>query len=415
MKKILIGFAGIATAVALIPMFAAFEAHVINVTAKIENALNVPLDHLDFGTVFPQEHLEKELPLTFSQSFLDEDRVDDVEYIIRQKPKCGLTNDNGTQLIGPTATGHIIVDPVTGDVTIDCGPAPLDDAGAPIPGNWGVLPNLCPYISKDGGDEDGSEQQNDDILPSFHQPWQIVGTGTDADPFRVEWLDTRGRMSKAAGDMRDLWIIDLAVPCFGGYCAQDWAEFVASHNPQADANEYTQDIADEHKIFGCDLWVEVSGVSEQPCDPGVHSVVSDTSNTVDGAGAAVAVAPIHSAWTASIPGATWIWSENPTSAQNNQSETFVKSFNVSGTLVSAVLDIATDNTYSVEVNGVPTTCASATADNFSAATQDSCNLAPYLTVGNNTIEITVNNIGLGNISSNPAGLLYKLTYETTCE
>jgi hypothetical protein len=62
-------------------------------------------------------------------------------------------------------------------------------------------------------------------------------------------------------------MIDLAVPCFGGYCAQDWADFVHGVNPEANPADFTQPIANEHKVFGCDLWVEVTGVSEsQPIE-----------------------------------------------------------------------------------------------------------------------------------------------------
>src|SRR3990167_1141743 len=92
-SKIVLGIAASGTALALIPMFAAFEAHVINVTAKIENALSVPTDPINFGTVFPQEQLDRFLSVALSQSFLDEANADDVEYIIRQKPKCGVTNE----------------------------------------------------------------------------------------------------------------------------------------------------------------------------------------------------------------------------------------------------------------------------------------------------------------------------------
>src|SRR3989344_3126688 len=88
MKKILFSLLTFAAVLVVIPMFAAFEAHVINVTARIENALNVPIKSLDFGTVFPQEKLDKNFTVALSQSFKDEERVDDVEYVIRQKPKC---------------------------------------------------------------------------------------------------------------------------------------------------------------------------------------------------------------------------------------------------------------------------------------------------------------------------------------
>src|SRR3989339_989881 len=107
MKKILLSATAAATALAMVPMFAAFEAHVVNVTARIENALSVSTDAIDFGTVFPQEHLDKPLSIALSQSFEDEDRVDDVSCFIRQKPKCGWTDGDGEVLLGDTKTGHI--------------------------------------------------------------------------------------------------------------------------------------------------------------------------------------------------------------------------------------------------------------------------------------------------------------------
>src|SRR3989344_2583728 len=79
MKKVLLGLGAAGITLAMIPLFAAFEAHVVNVTARIENALEVPLSHIDFGTVFPQELLFRELPVRLSGSFMTEDRVDDVE------------------------------------------------------------------------------------------------------------------------------------------------------------------------------------------------------------------------------------------------------------------------------------------------------------------------------------------------
>ena len=406
MKKVLFGLGALAIALAVIPMFAAFEAHVINVTAKIENALEVTTEHLDFGTVFPQEHLEQQVRVALSQSFFDEDRVDDVEYFIRQKPKCGWTTDEGKVLLGlPTATGHVKPDG-NGGYTVDCGPTPTPTP-AVSPANWGALPLLCPYISKDGEKADQDPIGGiDGVTPSFHKPWTVSTTS-------VTWLDTMGRLAKSIGDVADTWIIDLAVPCFGGHCAQDWADFVHKHNQTADPNQYTQPIENEHKIFGCDLWIEVNGVSE--CDPGEHIVVSDTTNTVQGDGNAVPVpTPYHSAWTASVPGATWIWSESPVDPGPDQTETFIKQFSVTGAIVGTPqLMIATDNTYSVVVNG-SAICSSSDADNFHLGTQDVCNVT-NLVSGINTIEITVKNIGAGNQSTNPAGLLYKLTYETTCQ
>jgi len=255
MKKIVLSVVALGTTLAVLPMFAAFEAHVINVVAQIENALNVPASHLDFGTVFPQEHLEKNVEIFLSESFQREPRVDDVEYIIRQKPKCGITENNGTVLIGGTVTGHVIPNG-QGGYTVDCGDEPILGEEQ----SFGVLPLLCPYLSKHERTEDGSETDNDGSLPAFHDPFTV-------DNDTVSWLDVKGRLAKSAQDFDDNWIIDLAVPCFGDHCAQDWADFVHEHNPAADADAFIQDPNNEHKVFGCDLWVEVTEVSESEETP----------------------------------------------------------------------------------------------------------------------------------------------------
>lgn len=252
---------------AMLPLLAAFEAHVVNVTARIENALSVSTEAIKFGTVFPQEHLNKSLGIRLSGSFEDEDRVDDVQYFIRQKPKCAVTNEDGTEILSETWTGHVIVD-ANGGYTIDCDVDKPDSVN--VEDNYGVLPSLCEYISKEGNTQLDPDETNDGTTPSFHQPWQIVpdDNGTPVDPsddfYKVVWLDTPGYLSKLANDYSDVWNIDLAVPCFGGYCAQDWADFVDSINPGANPDLYTQPFENEHKIFGCNLWVEVSGVSETP-------------------------------------------------------------------------------------------------------------------------------------------------------
>jgi len=72
MKKILLSATAVATALAMVPMFAAFEAHVVNVTAKIENALSVPMKEIKFGTVFPQEMLDQNFGVSLSNSFQEQ-------------------------------------------------------------------------------------------------------------------------------------------------------------------------------------------------------------------------------------------------------------------------------------------------------------------------------------------------------
>lgn len=264
MKKISLILGALALMLIALPLFSAFEAHVINVTATIENALSVPISKIDFGTVFPQEYLKEPLGISLSGSFLAENRVDDVDYFIRQKPKCGvMTLDGQTLVEGSTQTGHVVVgdNPATTEVTeeywIDCGTSLVSyDASTHM---YGLLPSLCPYISKhpDTVDDQNATSTNDGTLPSFHEPFVIQNNA-------VVWNDTKGHLAKSEKDTTDNWIIDLAVPCFGGNCAQDWASFVASHNDIVNADDYVQSAANEHKVFGCDLWVEVAGISLPP-------------------------------------------------------------------------------------------------------------------------------------------------------
>ena len=59
--------------VVTVPLLAAFEAHVVNVTAQIESGAIVvnPLE-LDYGTVFPQEALDEQFSVALSDTFLEE-------------------------------------------------------------------------------------------------------------------------------------------------------------------------------------------------------------------------------------------------------------------------------------------------------------------------------------------------------
>jgi len=240
----------------------AFEAHVINVTAKIENALNVSTYELTFGTVFPQEALEQKFDVYLSESFLAEDRVDDVEYVLRQRPKCA--NDP----VDPTEFSQVVEDGQGNFV------------GCANPEHE-ILPLLCPYLSKSEITGDGTAQENDgEEILAFHGP---IVDWTLADTF--DW-QTGGQLVKAAGDELDTWLIDLKVPCFGNNCAQDWESFVLGVNASAAPAAYVQPIENESKTFGCDLWVEVFNVSLPnggiPCDEDIDlMLVLDRSGSID--------------------------------------------------------------------------------------------------------------------------------------
>lgn len=286
-KKIILGLAAAGTAVAMLPLFAAFEAHVINVTATIENALSVPLERseLGFGTVFPQQEPED---LTFkidlSTSFIDQvgnTNADRVAYTIRQKPKCGLPVSPATNpvtysgdfksVIDEDASGNFIC-PGNADTDTDgTGPDIDTDGPAYVP-----LPLLCPYLSKhentdDGLDDSNGPLENDsDGINAFHG---LPGPWTLATTFATE---VSGLLDRIAGDISDTWNVDLKVPCFRdaeiNNCAQDWDSFVEENGEPIsdiplvlpDPDDYVADPDLEHELFGCDLWVEVTEYSEVP-------------------------------------------------------------------------------------------------------------------------------------------------------
>lgn len=253
-KIILASFAALSAVVAL-PLLSAFEAHIINVTARIENALAVNTIPIDFGTVFPQEQLDRRFDVRLSGSFMDEKRVDDVEYIIRQKPKCGWTDNNGEILVGGTKSGHVDDNGIMHCPIEEALPNP-DLTGHPN-AKYGQLPLLCRYLSKHKIRDNETTAENDQSLNAFHEIGSIVGG-------KWVWNDVHGRLAKSENDLFDIWNLDLKVPCFGGHCAQDWHDFVKDINPDADPNKFIENPELEHKVFGCDVWIEVTGVSEKP-------------------------------------------------------------------------------------------------------------------------------------------------------
>jgi len=237
-KKLILGLAGLGAVLIMAPLFAAFEAHVINVTAQIENALFVHPQSRNFGTVFPQEYEELGIFVTFSESFSAEDqtRVGTVEYDIKQKPKPRPAYVTQVGAGPARAWCHDNYPSTPYD--------PNDPAWTAYLNN--CYPSLCPYLSKtpDGSPAPG----NDTGVPAFHDP---NATSSVA----------HGKINKFSADVGDGWVIDLAVPCFKGQCAQDWGQFVLGLNPNAgDPAQYELPSQLEHQVFGCDLWVEVTDI-----------------------------------------------------------------------------------------------------------------------------------------------------------
>ena len=264
LKKIVASVALIATVAVSAAMFAAFEAHVINVTAHIENALKVDTEPIMFGTVFPQEMLYRDFDIVLSESFIGADRVDDVEYVIKQKMKPCLV---------------VPVDPAypNGDMEpIDPTCVP-DTANATPPHNatgWHYL-DLCQFLSKTNDDLDGQETENDTSHRSYYVDNDPVGPSDNDYCRETVDPDATGRLTKIAGDIADRWVVDLKVPPVDGYVGQDWPEGCPT-------------IPDNDKTYGCDLWIEVTWVSETDEDNGdLACVDADVMLVLDRSGSVI--------------------------------------------------------------------------------------------------------------------------------
>ena len=171
----------------------------------IDANLSVSPNIISFETVFPGEVLYRPLAVELSGAFLESYLHDDVEYRILQKPKPRV------------------------DSAVErsyCEENPTDYTRC--------YPSLCPYLSK----TPDNTPENDTEVPAFHDP-------------NASTSIAYGRLAKSDEDTSDNWVIDLHTPCFRGECDQ------ANSVPAT----YQLDPSLNGEVFGCDLVVEVTGVS----------------------------------------------------------------------------------------------------------------------------------------------------------
>lgn len=150
----------------------------------------------------------------------------------------------------------------------------------------------------------------------------------------------------------------------------------------------------------------------QLCQATSTIVVSDTTNTVDGSGNAVAAWVPPMTWINTLIGSTWIWSaENVVDPTVDETHTFEKTFSLAGTTTDASMQIASDDTYKVFVNGTEIP-GDSDPNGFNWGALDTLTIDPALfVVGQNKIGVEVKNLSFeGAIpESNPAGVLYRLS------
>ena len=82
MKKVILIITAILMVASGVAAVSAYEAHTVNVLAKVENAISVSTNETDFGTVFPEEWVPQHFTANLSGSFCEQTRVNSVNITV---------------------------------------------------------------------------------------------------------------------------------------------------------------------------------------------------------------------------------------------------------------------------------------------------------------------------------------------
>lgn len=208
-KKLLLLIPTIAAMAIGVVGFSAFEAHVINVTAHIENALAVNTKGIQFGTVFPQEYITKSFNIALSSSFLAQDRAKEVTYKLTQKDKPWTLNFGDIADVNPENRSLLFVDPdpgkgegyatSSGKLTITTG-IDIEDLygpGEPSPGTDYTAPRMVIPMGGNFTIETKVTATPHASPPDPYQGAGILVYGSDGNLIRLELTNFSGLGSTA--------------------------------------------------------------------------------------------------------------------------------------------------------------------------------------------------------------------------
>lgn len=122
MKKAILILAAVVVVFSGVAAVSAYEAHIVNVHAKVENALHVtgagsgPNYDLDFGVLFPEQWLAKRIALQVSQSFCEQETVTAIKYRLFVEEKADTANISYTW---PGQFCYVGIDPTESGGTVN--------------------------------------------------------------------------------------------------------------------------------------------------------------------------------------------------------------------------------------------------------------------------------------------------------
>lgn len=233
-----------------------------------------------------------------------------------------------------------------------------------------------------------------DIIPPFQYDF---GTASGTYPGR-NWDSGEDTFKNNCNDPADVCPNDAGIQTDVNQCTPDACPNIDNHQATVPADKILVDGLCVDKPVPVLCTVEV--------------VSNTNSYVVEKDSNALGLSFVHPAWNASIPGATWIWGDNPVVVSpNDETQTFRSRFGFVGTVTSAILYIASDNSHVATLNtdGAGTSTAE---DNFRNSTQKQYTVTSLIDQGNNELNIAVTNKGpVNNPADNPAGVLYKLVIQ----
>jgi len=177
MKKVIFLFAALLAVFSGIAAVTAFEGHVVDIKAHVENAIGVTTPEIDFGTVFPEEIRESNINFGLSNSF--------------------------------TAAAQVKVSTVLYKLYWELKPAVAGIAPVYVSGAGNYFQPMSPFLVASDGDP--TDANDTFIAPPYGVPTEAAAVQFGAGELNKNIPETGGAPS---GDLCDVVHIKFMVPVF---------------------------------------------------------------------------------------------------------------------------------------------------------------------------------------------------------
>jgi hypothetical protein len=147
LKKAILIVAALVLVLSGVAAVSAYEGHLVNIKAHVENAIAVETYELDFGNVFPQEEVEKQLTFGLSESFVDKTqiRLSSLTYELYYELK-PIPNTEPVEYYAALSPFLVLSDgdPADGNDKFEAQPVAVPKPGEAVKVGEGVLTKVIP-------------------------------------------------------------------------------------------------------------------------------------------------------------------------------------------------------------------------------------------------------------------------------